>query len=79
MLGVDARYQLGGMQLRGQANLGIVSNSSSYNEFTGSDLGSSIGGWYLEVSSDLLHIFERIESGLIPFIRYENYNTQATT
>ena len=79
MVGVDARYQLGGMQLRGQANLGIVSNSSSYNEFTGSDLGSSIGGWYLEISYDLLHSSERIESGLIPFIRYENYNTQATT
>lgn len=79
MVGVDARYQLGGMQVRGQANLGIVSNSASYNEFTGSDLGSSMGGWYFEVSYDLLHSSERIESGLIPFIRYEQYNTQATT
>lgn len=79
MLGVDARYQLGGLQLRGQANLGIVSNSSRYNEFTGSDLGSSLGGWYLEASYDLLHSSERFESGLIPFIRYEQYNTQAST
>lgn len=79
MLGVDARYQLGGLQLRGQANLGLVSNSSSYNEFTGSDLGSSIGGWYVELSYDLLHNVESLESGLIPFIRYEQYNTHVST
>ncbi|MCK5694288.1 MAG: hypothetical protein KAI08_15600 [Bacteroidales bacterium] len=79
MLGVDARYQLGGLQVRGQANLGTVSNSASYNEFTGSDLGSSLGGWYLEVSYDLLHNVEMFESGLIPFIRYEQYNTHVST
>jgi len=79
MLGVDARYQLGGLQLRGQANLGMVSNSANYNEFTGSDLGSSIGGWYLEASYDLLHKVESVESGLIPFIRYEQYNTHVST
>lgn len=75
MLGLDARYSLGGLAVRGQANLGLVSNSASYNEFTGSDLGSSMGGWYLELSYDLLHRIERYESGLIPFIRYEQYNT----
>ena len=79
MLGVDARYQRGGLQLRGQANLGFVTNSASYNEFTGSDLGSSIGGWYLELSYDLLHTVESLESELIPFIRYEQYNTHAST
>jgi hypothetical protein len=79
MLGLDARYQLGGLQLRGQANLGMVSNSATYNEFTGSDLGSSIGGWYLELSYDLLHQVESLESGLIPFIRYEQYSTHVST
>jgi len=79
MLGVDARYQLGGLQIRGQANLGMVSNSESYNEFTGSDLGSSMGGWYLELSYDLLHNAEMFESGLIPFIRHEQYNTHVST
>ncbi len=79
MLGLDARYQLGGLQLRGQANLGLVSNSDTYNEFTGSDLGSSLGGWYLELSYDLLHKVESVESGLIPFIRYEQYNTHVST
>lgn len=79
MLGLDARYQLGGLQLRGQANLGMVANSATYNEFTGSDLGSSLGGWYLEVSYDLLHKVESFESGLIPFIRYEQYSTHVST
>lgn len=79
MLGLDARYQLGGLQLRGQLNFGMVSNSADYNEFTGSDLGSSIGGWYLEASYDLLHKVESVESGLIPFIRYEQYNTHVST
>lgn len=79
MFGLDARYQWGGLHLRGQANLGLVSNSASYNEFTGSDLGSSIGGWYLELSYNLLHGVESVESELIPFIRYEQYNTHAST
>lgn len=79
MLGVDARYQLGGLGIRGQANLGFVSNSATYNEFTGSDLGSSIGGWYLELSYNLLHGIERYESELIPFVRYEQYSTHVST
>jgi len=78
MLGLDARYQVGGLQLRAQANFGKVSNSSIYNEFTGSDLGSNIGGWYGEVSYDLFHGIEGFESALIPFIRYEQYNTHAS-
>ncbi len=57
----------------------MVSNSATYNEFTGSDLGSSLGGWYLEVSYDLLHKVESVKSGLIPFIRYEQYNTHVST
>ena len=78
MFGLDARYQLGGLQIKAQANLGNISNSSAYNEFTGSDVGSSMGGWYGEISYDLFHGIERYTSGLIPFIRFEQYNTHAT-
>ena len=78
MVGMDARYNLGGLHLRGQFNYGWVSNSASYNEFTGSDLGSSLGGWYGEISYDLFHGVERFESGLIPFVRFEQYNTHAS-
>jgi hypothetical protein len=79
MLGLDARYALGGLRVRGQANLGLVSNSASYNEFSGSDLGSSLGGWYAELSYDLFQGVERFESELIPFIRYEQYSTHVST
>lgn len=78
MLGMDARYNLGGLHLRGQFNYGWVANSASYNEFAGSDLGSSLGGWYGEVSYDLFYGVERFESGLIPFVRFEQYNTHAS-
>lgn len=78
MLGADARYVNGGLQIRAQVNYGMVSNSDSYNEFTGSDMGSAISGWYTELSYDLLQRSDQFESGLIPFIRYEQYNTHAS-
>jgi len=78
MIGMDARYQIEGLRLRGQLNYGLVSNSAQYNEFTGSDLGSSIFGWYGEAAYDVLHSMDHIESELIPFIRYEQYHTHAS-
>lgn len=75
MLGLDARYTLGGLSLRGQYNYGHVSNSKQYNEFTGSDLGSAIGGWYGEVGYNVFHTVEHFNTELIPFVRFEQYNT----
>ncbi|MDF1575329.1 MAG: hypothetical protein P1P86_09085 [Bacteroidales bacterium] len=79
MLGLDARFRYEGLRLSAQANLGWVSNTSSYNQYTGSDLGSSLGGWYAELAYDLFHGAGNIHSELIPFIRYEQYNTQIST
>ncbi len=78
MLGADARYNLGGLRIRAQANYGWVSNSANYNEFTGSDLGSAHSGWYGELAYNLLESSERFDSELIPFIRVEQYNTHAS-
>lgn len=78
MLGADARYTRGGFQARAQLNYGWVSNSATYNEFTGSDLGSSLSGWYAELAYDVLHSVTSIESELIPFVRFEQYNTHAS-
>ncbi len=78
MLGFDARYNLGGLSLRGQFNYGMVSNSLQYNEFSGSDLGSSMAGWYGEVAYDIFHHIEGARTQLIPFVRYEQYNTHAS-
>jgi len=78
MLGVDARYTMGGLSLRGQFNYGVVSNSLQYNEFSGSDLGSTISGWYGEVAYNVFHFLESTQTELIPFIRFEQYNTHAS-
>jgi len=77
MVGMDARYTVGGLSLRAQVNYGLVSNSDQYNEFTGSDLGSAMAGWYGEVAYNLFHSLEGIHSELIPFLRFEQYNTHA--
>ncbi len=77
MVGADARYTQGGLSLRGQINYGIISNSIQYNAFTGSDLGSAMAGWYGEVSYNLFHSVEAFKTELIPFFRFEQYNTHA--
>ncbi len=78
MAGLDARYTFGGLSLRGQFNYGWVSNSEAYNDFTSSDLGSAVSGWYLEAAFDLFSLLESANTRLIPFIRYEQYDTHAT-
>jgi len=78
MLGVDARYTMGGLSLRGQFNYGLVSNSLQYNEFSGSDLGSTMAGWYGEVAYNVFHSLESTNTELIPFVRFEQYNTHAS-
>ena len=78
MIGFDARYSKGAFESSGQFNLVNVSNTVSYNEFTGSDLGSSMLGWYVEAGYDLLY-GKHNEQRLVPFVRYEKYNTHAKT
>lgn len=78
MIGVDARYRNGGFEARGQFNLAGISNSDSYNAFAGSDLGSQMLGWYLEAGYDLLHGNSNGQR-LVPFVRYEKYNTHSKT
>jgi len=78
MAGADAIYQFRGLQLRGQLNYGWVSNTPAYNEFTGSNLGSAISGWYSELSYNVFRPLDRFDSELIPFVRYERYNTHAS-
>jgi hypothetical protein len=79
MAGIDARYSLKGLQLRGQYNFGRFSNTEEYNSFTGSDFGSSMTGFYLEAGYNIFATSSKIKSSLTPFIRYENYDTQNTT
>lgn len=83
MLGVDARYNRAGFQFRGQYYISSLTNTKEYNEFTGdgvtpNDLGSSMTGFYVEAGYNVLKSANTIKSELIPFIRYEGYNTHSS-
>jgi hypothetical protein len=78
MIGADFRYGIKGFSFKGQYYLCNLSNTDQYNTLTDSDLGSTLSGYYLEAGYNVLSSFDS-ELDLIPFIRYENYNTHATT
>ncbi len=84
MVGLDSRYQAGGLQLRGQLYYSAVSNTTQYNEFTAlngtpNDLGSAMAGYYLEAGYDVLNFNPRSKTELVIFTRYESYNTHFST
>ena len=76
MLGLDARYQLKGFQAKGQLYYNKLSNTDQYNAFTGgNNLGSAMIGYYMETGYNVFRLLPNQKSELIPFIRYEQYNT----
>lgn len=76
MYGLDARYNKGGFQARGQFIYSTLTNSSAYNLFTGADVGSAMKGYYAELGYDVLRLIKKnVKQQLILFGRYENYNT----
>ncbi len=80
MLGADFRYSNSGFDVKGQFYYSSISNSNEYNRFTtrlgvANDLGEAMLGYYAEVGYNVLHQFAVKNYGLIPFIRYEGYNT----
>ncbi|NJM14383.1 MAG: hypothetical protein HC896_02515 [Bacteroidales bacterium] len=76
MLGIDGRYSNSGLQLRGQFYFTNLSNTLQYNQFTGSDLGSAMVGYYAEAGYDVLKPLGISQMGLVPFVRLEAFNTQ---
>lgn len=84
MIGFDTRYNSGGLQLRGQLYYTSISNSVAYNQFTrvngaSNDLGSAMTGYYVEAGYNVFRSLPQISSELIPFCRFESYNTHAST
>ncbi len=79
MLGADARYNLGGLQLRGQLYMTSISNTEQYNTLTKKDLGSAMMGYYVEAGYNVFRFLNNEKTELIPFLRYENYNTHFQT
>lgn len=84
MFGLDARYSVKGLQLKGQYYYAGISNTEQYNRFTAkadgtpNDLGSSLTGFYVEAAYNVFRSLENVSSELTPFIRYEKWNTQNT-
>lgn len=74
MLGVDGRYNVGNFQLRGQYVYAGFSNAEAYNQFTGSDLGSAMLGWYTEAAYSF-YFGNDVLKKLTPFVRFEKYDT----
>lgn len=74
MIGLDARYTDGPIQARAQYIVADLENTTAYNNFTGSDLGSVMTGYYLEGGYNVLNNKDT-DNELIVFARHENYNT----
>ncbi len=77
MVGLDLRYQLKGLALRGQLIYSSLDNTTAYNQKLSSDLGSEMIGYYAEVAYDVFSLTDKFKSQLIPFIRYEVYDTHS--
>lgn len=80
MLGADLRYYFKGIKITGQIYYTILGNTDQYNRFTAkngkiNDLGSSMIGYYAEMGYNIFHLAKNLKSELMPFVRYEVYNT----
>lgn len=77
MVGLDLRYQLKGLALRGQLIYSSLDNTMAYNQKLTSDLGSEMIGYYAELAYDVFSLTDKFKSQLIPFVRYEVYDTHS--
>jgi len=83
MVGLDARYSLSGLELRGQYYYSALSNTDKYNAYGAesgnlNNLGSSLMGYYVEAAYNVLKGNQNTSSQLLPFVRYEQFDTHNT-
>lgn len=83
MIGFDARYNRKGLGFRGQFYYTSISNTGQYNFFTADDdgpnnLASSMYGYYIEIAYNVFYPFKKIKNNLVPFVRFSQYDTQAS-
>lgn len=80
MLGTDIRYYNNGIKVTGQLYYTSLGNTKQYNMFTVkngtyNDLGSAMIGYYAEIGYNIFQPLQNIKSELMPFVRYEVYDT----
>ena len=77
MVGLDYRYINGKLSSRGQFISASFKDTEAYNLAGNTDLGSAMGGYYVEGAYNLLPLDSRQKLDL--FLRYENFNTHQKT
>ncbi len=75
MVCANLQYNIGDFQFTGIANVTSLSNTKEYNEFTGSNAAEQIMGYYGELAYKWSLKAGAEYPKLIPFVRYENYDT----
>ena len=77
MFGLDYRYINGRLSSRGQFISASLKDTEAYNLAGNKDLGSAMGGYYIEGAYNLLPLDSRQKLDL--FLRYEDFNTHQKT
>ena len=78
VMSADARYDVGGVSLRGVIANASVGDAQEINTLYGSDVGSRIAGGYVEGAYNLLHaLAPQSTQRLNAFLRYEQFDTHA--
>ena len=76
---LHARYSARGWNLRALYSKGSLSDTAEINAAAGLPAGSnkaapeSFSGWFVEAA---YHVYRRGDIDIVPFVRYEDYNTQ---
>ncbi len=71
----DLRYRYKGFAAKAQYIIAGLSNTDKYNQKLSTDVGSIMQGYYAGIEYDVFNGFDRFNSQLILFFRYERYNT----
>ncbi len=78
---LHADWKWRGLWLRGLYVRTSVGDAAAINEVNGFNGDESVGsrqwGWYLQGGFDVLSLRSGARASLIPFVRYERYDTQA--
>jgi opacity protein-like surface antigen len=75
MIGLNAAYNKGALQLRTQAVYSHNNNVVAYNAFGKTNLGKELFGYYFEASY-AVYSSAKTTARLVPFLRFENFDTQ---
>jgi hypothetical protein len=79
---VHADFRWRGLSLRALVAGSTISDGAAINELNGlsgdEGVGSRQRGWYVEAGFDVLSLMPRSRMSLVPFVRYEAWDTQAS-